>query len=250
MRLPKVTRFLFLRGLRKHYVFIEHGDCPKRHHEALLNAWYAECKTLQRPCVFATQVGQRHCTIQVDFLPWKCFYTYDHKRAISLLEEYLHKQESLGDMRALLGGDSWWFYEVKLVHVRALLEWFVHTFFPALEQPLQRKEQMSIRLYKDGDSMAIETDCDDEGTFVRQFCSLMSSLVASETYANDWEACFLGYLPHFVEICNAYRGYKTAQVQTRTVYVAGVIPPTNAAHAIDNRFCAINGAAMRSSVIG
>jgi hypothetical protein len=79
---------------------------------------------------------------------------------------------------------------------------------------------MSVQLYKDGNAMAIETDCDTEALFVRKFCHMLSEMIEAGSYDGDWEGQLHSWLPQFVEICNAYKGYKTS-VRQKTVYIAG-----------------------------
>ena len=93
---------------------------------------------------------------------------------------------------------------------------------------------MSIQLHKDGTALAIETDCATEETFVEQFCELLACLIDQQQHAGEWEFHFRAWLPQFVEISNAYRVYKT-KVTTRTIFVAGEIPPGEAIHRISSR---------------
>lgn len=92
---------------------------------------------------------------------------------------------------------------------------------------------MSVQLYKDGDAMAIQTDCQTEDEFVEQFSDLLSDLISNNKYEHDWEFQFSYWLPQFTDICCAYRGYKN-KVTKRTVMLSGYPrvsdPPT---HEID-----------------
>jgi hypothetical protein len=106
-----------------------------------------------------------------------------------------------------------------------------------------------IRLFKDGDSMAIITDAPDEQAFVFQMADLLSRMLASgdffvgkdandgtlvkvdnkkgeitgpidEVYANDWEFQFRFWLPQIVDLCCKYRGYKNT-IQEKKLMMAG-----------------------------
>jgi len=79
---------------------------------------------------------------------------------------------------------------------------------------------MSIQLFKDGDNMAIRTDCLNEDEFNRQFSGLLDGLISDGWHVGDWEFQFNYWLPQYVDICCSYRGYKS-EVDKRTVLLAG-----------------------------
>lgn len=79
---------------------------------------------------------------------------------------------------------------------------------------------MSIQLFKEGDQMAIQTDCKDEYEFVNEFSELLDELIAKDSYQGDWAFQLMKWLPQLVDVCCAYRGYKS-DVDKRTVIIAG-----------------------------
>jgi hypothetical protein len=81
---------------------------------------------------------------------------------------------------------------------------------------------MSVQLFKYGDSMAIKTDCGNEGQFRDEFCELLNHLIDQGTYEGDWMFQFQLWLDQYVEIVNAYRGYK-CKVEKSTVITCGNI---------------------------
>lgn len=83
---------------------------------------------------------------------------------------------------------------------------------------------MSIRLYKDGDQMAIETDCEKEETFIEGMSLLLEDLIDKDEFIGDWEFQFRFWLPCIVDLCCAYRGYKN-DVEIRKSLLAGRVHP-------------------------
>lgn len=77
-----------------------------------------------------------------------------------------------------------------------------------------------IELFKDGDQMAIRTDCPTEIAFQMEFAELFSTVIEDGDHDGDWEFQLRYWLPQFVDICCKLRGYK-ADVETHTVLVAG-----------------------------
>lgn len=66
-----------------------------------------------------------------------------------------------------------------------------------------------IEFFKDGNCMALRTDCKDEDEFVSQFCTALDRMISDGSYMNDWDFQLSHWLPQFVELVCAYRGYKT-----------------------------------------
>jgi hypothetical protein len=77
-----------------------------------------------------------------------------------------------------------------------------------------------IELFKDGDTMAIRTDCQTESVFITEFSELLANVIDEGAYSGDWEFQLGIWLPQFLEICCKYRGYK-ADVEEQRVIVAG-----------------------------
>lgn len=86
---------------------------------------------------------------------------------------------------------------------------------------------MTVELFKDGDWMAIRTDCDDESDFVREFCNVLEELIDAERFKGDWLFQLEFWLPCFVNICCKLRGYKAEVIEQRVI-LSGRIPPVNA----------------------
>ena len=92
---------------------------------------------------------------------------------------------------------------------------------------------MSVQLYKDGDQMAIQADCQSEDEFVRQFVAMLEILIENGEYDSDWEFQLERWLPQFVDICCAYRGYKNS-VEKRTIVLSGSrLIPASPTHEFD-----------------
>lgn len=72
-----------------------------------------------------------------------------------------------------------------------------------------------IRLYKDGDEMAVSTDAKDEDEFIEQMSAVLEAVIHDKAHIGDWAFQFRRWLPAVVEIACAYRGYKTDVVQRR-----------------------------------
>lgn len=105
-----------------------------------------------------------------------------------------------------------------------------------------------IEFYKDGDTLAIKTDANDEDKFIRDMSELLSGLIAKGEFmyhvedddilsadrdriekaarANDWEFQLSYLLPLVVDICCKMRGYKSPVMEQR-VLVAGHIMPSS-----------------------
>lgn len=79
---------------------------------------------------------------------------------------------------------------------------------------------MTVKLYKDGDRMAIWTDADNERLFVDEFHHILSDMIEAGEHDNDWEFQLAYWLPQYVDICCSYRGYKNG-VTHKTVLIAG-----------------------------
>ena len=77
-----------------------------------------------------------------------------------------------------------------------------------------------INLYKDGDSMAIETNAKDEHSFNYEFAELLSDIIEEGAHDGDWSFQLQIWLPQYVDICCKYRGYKNNVTETR-VLLAG-----------------------------
>jgi len=77
-----------------------------------------------------------------------------------------------------------------------------------------------VKLYKDGDRMAIMTDISDEADFIDKVSTALNELIGNGAYSGDWHFQLVGWLPCIVEICASIRGYK-ANVRKVTETYAG-----------------------------
>jgi hypothetical protein len=85
---------------------------------------------------------------------------------------------------------------------------------------------MAIRLFRNEQGYAVQTECRSEEEFTRQFSVLLARLIAQDTYAGHWDAVLNAWLPQMVDICCAYRGYPMPEVTIQTRYTAGQLPTT------------------------
>lgn len=115
-----------------------------------------------------------------------------------------------------------------------------------------------IELYKDGNTMSIQTDAKDEKEFVDGISEMFGdaiesgaffsigekvpskkhiedltsfkdpetfkNFIFSEFLTNDWDFQFSNWLPQVIEICCKFRGYKSA-VSEKRVLIAGEMSP-------------------------
>jgi hypothetical protein len=80
---------------------------------------------------------------------------------------------------------------------------------------------MATFLFKDGDSMGIQTDCADEHDFNDEFAQVLGQLVESGNFTGDWYFQLTHWLPQFAELIAGYRGYKAADVKKSTIMSVG-----------------------------
>lgn len=81
-----------------------------------------------------------------------------------------------------------------------------------------------VRFYRDGDHLAVQTNCTEEDEFMRHFAQAIASSVSEHRLSDDETRAFL---KHGFEIACKLRGYK-AQVEEQRVLTAG---PSNWSHA-------------------
>lgn len=79
-----------------------------------------------------------------------------------------------------------------------------------------------IKLYKDGDSFGIGTDCGIACEFVEQFAGLLAEMVERGVYKEDWDFQMQGWLPLFIDLTAAVDIFEKTRVRSRAAYlVAG-----------------------------
>lgn len=81
--------------------------------------------------------------------------------------------------------------------------------------------RMALRFFKDGDTMGLQTDCETEPEFIDAFASSLEAMIAEGKFENDWHFQLNAWLPQFVDIVCAYRGYKSADIKKSVVLTAG-----------------------------
>lgn len=91
-----------------------------------------------------------------------------------------------------------------------------------------------IKLYKDGDSMGISTDCSDEDEFRQQFSKLLGDLINCGQYEGDWEFQLGFWLGNYADIICKLRGYKSDVLEKRVI-IAGYHTSAPLVASIDNR---------------
>jgi hypothetical protein len=91
-------------------------------------------------------------------------------------------------------------------------------------QPQEAAMRQYVRFYKDGDTMAVETNHEKPEGFLAACGEALASLIESETYKHDWEFQLGFWLPQIVEIASKLKGYK-ADVDVQQIVVAGNILP-------------------------
>lgn len=72
-----------------------------------------------------------------------------------------------------------------------------------------------VKLFKDGDSMAIVTDAANEDMFIEQVSEVLDALVEKNAFASDWAFQFRYWLKQVADICCKYRGYKNDVLEKR-----------------------------------
>ncbi|RPI71575.1 MAG: hypothetical protein EHM45_23345 [Desulfobacteraceae bacterium] len=83
-----------------------------------------------------------------------------------------------------------------------------------------------LKLFKDGDDMAILTDAVDERSFMGELAETLAALIDAGAHDGDWSFQFSFWLPLAADICCKYRGYKNDVIE-RSVLCAsshGTLP--------------------------
>ena len=91
-----------------------------------------------------------------------------------------------------------------------------------------------IEFHKASEGMGLVSTEPDEESFVLAFSEGLSKMIEEGAYPGDWQYQLDYWLPCFINIVCAYRGYKSG-VETKTVYMAGYFRPSNKVAAIDDR---------------
>jgi hypothetical protein len=92
-----------------------------------------------------------------------------------------------------------------------------------------------VKLFKNGDTMGIMTDCTDESDFTEDFSTALSELISANAYQDDWEFQFRFWLPQYVDICCKMRGYKNNVVEKRLLS-AGTCESVECVAVTDQRY--------------
>ena len=126
------------------------------------------------------------------------------------------------------------FWDKGRPQATALLREFQEIYHPRSRTPVAERHPMSVQLFKNHQALAIQTDCATEETFVEQFCTVFAEAIHSGAHDGEWEFHLRQWLPQFVELCCAYRGYKSSKVTTKTVYTAGELTPGEPLHHVSD----------------
>lgn len=84
-----------------------------------------------------------------------------------------------------------------------------------------------VKLYRQADDVAIQTNHTDEGSFVRQVSGALGEAIESQTKEERADALLSLWLPQIVDICAKLRGYKAPLVDEQRVLTAGRITPSD-----------------------
>ncbi len=77
-----------------------------------------------------------------------------------------------------------------------------------------------LRLYKEGHRMQIHTDAMTESELTTQMAQALEALIDSGRHSGDWQFQLGFWLPYYVELVCALRGYKTS-VRQKTFWISG-----------------------------
>jgi hypothetical protein len=92
-----------------------------------------------------------------------------------------------------------------------------------------------VKLYKDGDTMAIVTDAISEDEFLDQLGQAWHTLIENKYFEHDWYFQFSYWLPQVVDICCKYRGYKNNVLQRQLLCAGSVFPDEKILVDLDER---------------
>lgn len=93
---------------------------------------------------------------------------------------------------------------------------------------IHKERTMSVQLFLTEQGYAVQTECKTEEQFMHQFAKMLSEFYESDQYKGvDLATPLRHWMAHAVNICCAYRGYKTTNVETRLLYTAGKLPTTD-----------------------
>lgn len=88
---------------------------------------------------------------------------------------------------------------------------------------MENDMQRYVRIYQDGEAVAIATTLTDEQDFNRSISTALSEFLASAKGSS--EELLASALPQIVDLCCAMRGYKAPLVEKQQLLIAGRIPP-------------------------
>lgn len=83
-----------------------------------------------------------------------------------------------------------------------------------------------VKLYRDGEDVAIQTNITSEETFVREVSDALGGKLLS--VGEDASFVLQSYLPQIIDICAKLRGYKAPLVDEQIVLTAGRLQPNDA----------------------
>jgi hypothetical protein len=83
-----------------------------------------------------------------------------------------------------------------------------------------------VKLYRDGDAVAMQTNCTDEPAFVRQASAALGEALENPKREGRADELLNMWVPQIVDICAKLRGYKAPLVDEQRVLTVGKLPPS------------------------
>lgn len=77
-----------------------------------------------------------------------------------------------------------------------------------------------VKLYKDGDRMAVETNCTDPDTFIQQCSEVLDKLIEEGEFDGDWALQLMYWLPQIATIYYKLGG-DLSELESSSFFVAG-----------------------------
>ena len=82
----------------------------------------------------------------------------------------------------------------------------------------------TVKLFKDGDSMGVETTCTDPDVFTKYFCLAITSLMEQKAFKidndghpGDWQYQLERWIPNAFDVLLKLKGYKSDAVEAKII---------------------------------
>jgi len=86
------------------------------------------------------------------------------------------------------------------------------------------KLEGTVKLFKDRESMGVETSCSDPDVFCKNFCVAITSLMEQEAFVvnndgnpDDWQYQLERWIPNAFEVLLKLKGYKSLAVEEKII---------------------------------